>query len=94
MVIRIEEVRNWILGTVIGIVLVVAGLVVINILYSIGEYIVVSFSEQIGNVTVLVPPQQIQIVGLALMTAGLALVLINIGMLIKVILSSMPKTAE
>lgn len=92
MSINITEIRGWILGVIIGIVLVVAGFVVVNVLYSVGQYIVGQVSAQINETTALVSPQQIQIIGLALMMSGITLVIVSISMMLRVIIGSLTKT--
>ncbi|MEM0458954.1 MAG: hypothetical protein QXZ31_03725 [Thermofilaceae archaeon] len=92
MSINITEIRGWILGVIIGIVLVVAGFVVVNVLYSVGQYIVGQVSAQINESTTLVTPQQIQIIGLALMMSGITLVIVSISMMLRVIIGSLTKT--
>lgn len=92
MSINITEIRGWILGVIIGIVLVVAGFVVVNVLYSVGQYIVGQVSTQINGTTPLVAPQQIQIIGLALMMSGITLVIVSIAMMLRVIIGSLTKT--
>lgn len=96
MSININETRNWILGIVMGIILIVSGFVMVNVLHVIGGYIVASVNQTISQLGTPVQPlitqQQIQIVGLSLMMGGITLVIISVAMMIKVILSSIERT--
>lgn len=96
MSVNVNELRGWILGIVIGIVLVVAGFILTNVLHVIGGYIVANVNQTIttsgGTASPpLVSQTQIQIVGLALMMAGITLVITAVAMMIKVVIESVSR---
>lgn len=90
---RPEELRNMIMAFVVAMILIVSGFVAVNITYGMGLYVYSEVNKTIQQ-PMLIDAAKIQIVGLALMIAGIVIVVVAIGIMIRAMISSATEAAS
>jgi uncharacterized membrane protein len=89
------DARKTILPAVLGVVFLVVGLVVSNITYGIGTYVLAQINSSMGgSLQELVAPSSIAIVGVIFTILGVALLGVGIGTMIYFLISGVTKGAE
>jgi len=89
------DAKKTILPAVLGIVFLVVGLVVSNITFGIGTYVLAQINASMGGtLEQLVAPSNIAIVGIVFVILGVALLGVGIGTMIYFLISGVTKGAE
>ena len=89
------DARKTVLPVVLGIVFLVIGLVVSNITFGIGTYVLSTINNSMGgSLQELVPPSSITIVGVVFTILGVALIGVGVGTMIYFLISGVTKGAE
>jgi uncharacterized membrane protein len=89
------DAKKTVLPAVLGVVFLVVGLVVSNITYGIGTYVLAEINASMGGtLQQLVAPSSISIVGVIFTILGVALLGVGIGTMIYFLISGVTKGAE
>lgn len=89
------DAKKTILPTVMGIIFLVVGLVVSNITFGIGTYVLAKINDSMnGLLQELVPPSSITILGVVFTILGVALIGVGVGTMIYFLISGITKGAE
>lgn len=89
------DAKKTILPAVLGVVFLVVGLVVSNITFGIGTYVLATINNSMnGSLRQLVEPSSISIVGVTFTILGVSLLGVGIGTMIYYLISGVSKGAE
>jgi len=89
------DARKTILPLMLGVVFLVVGVVVSNITYGIGTYVLYTTNESMGGqLKQLINPSSMTITGTVFTIAGVALIGVAIGIMINYLIAGVGKSAE